>query len=143
MLLACKSMFWHATSVLDRLYSAHIEVCKYKLSSIVGKAVESFNEHNICNSILLSLTENFDDATLLPLLYYLIAGLPGLMMYKTTDLADSMLGNFKSINKAVAPSVCKIDSILAAYPCFGLLIAILSMKQITSSNMGSLLKPQG
>ncbi|MFP3039887.1 MAG: hypothetical protein ACKESA_00590 [Candidatus Hodgkinia cicadicola] len=31
------------------------------------------NEHNTCNSILLLLTENFNDVTVLPLFYYLIA----------------------------------------------------------------------
>ncbi|MFP3039854.1 MAG: cobalamin biosynthesis protein [Candidatus Hodgkinia cicadicola] len=149
MLLAYKNMLWHANEVLNRLYSTHIRLCKYRLSSIVGKSIEDLNEHNICNSILLSLTENFNDATVLPLFYYLIAGLPGLMMYKTHDLADSMLANFKSINRNLASGVCKIDSVLAAYPCFGLLVAMFSMakaaswlKSMANTGREGLLNPQ-
>ncbi len=33
------------------------------------------------------------------LFYYVLAGLPGLILFKSIDLADSMFGNFKSINQ--------------------------------------------
>ncbi len=63
---------------------------------------------------MLSLIENFADATLLPLFYYVLAGLPDLILFKSIDLADSMFGNFKSINQTLTPCVCKLDNLLGA-----------------------------
>lgn len=116
-LIAHKSLFQHVFTVLDRLYSTDLELCRYKLRSLVSKDVSQFDEHMICNTILLSLIENFGYATLLPLFYYVLTGLPGLILFKSLDLADSMFGNFKSINQALTPYVCKLDNLLGAYPC--------------------------
>ncbi|PIM94829.1 cobalamin biosynthesis protein [Candidatus Hodgkinia cicadicola] len=144
MLLAYKNMFTHVTNVLDQLYSTDLELCKYKLSSVVSKTVRDLDEHGICNSLLLSLTENFSDGLLLPLFYYLIAGLPGLLLYKTSDLVDSMFGNFKTSNTTLSLNICKIDSIMAAFPCFVLVFISNLIKLVKNNNVNifDLLNPQ-
>ncbi|PIM94999.1 cobalamin biosynthesis protein [Candidatus Hodgkinia cicadicola] len=144
MLLAYKNMFSHVTNTLDQLYSTDLELCRYKLSSVVSKTVRDLDEYGICNSLLLSLTENFSDGILLPVFYYLIAGLPGLLLYKTSDLVDSMFGNFKTSNNTLSLNICKIDSIMAAFPCF-VLIFISNLIKLTKNNtinMFDLLNPQ-
>ncbi|MFP3037917.1 MAG: cobalamin biosynthesis protein [Candidatus Hodgkinia cicadicola] len=87
-LIAHKSLFQHIFEVLNRLYSTDLELCRYKLRSLVSKDVSHFDEHMICNTILLSLIENFGNAMLLPLFYYVLAGLPGLLLFKSIDLAS-------------------------------------------------------
>ncbi|MFP3037815.1 MAG: cobalamin biosynthesis protein, partial [Candidatus Hodgkinia cicadicola] len=129
-LIAHKSLFQHVFAVLDRLYSTDLELCRYKLRSLVSKDVSHFDEHMICNTILLSLIENFGDATLLPLFYYVLAGLPGLILFKSIDLADSMFGNFKSINQTLTPYVCKLDNLFGAYPCVSIMAVIFLIRYI-------------
>ncbi|PIM96607.1 cobalamin biosynthesis protein [Candidatus Hodgkinia cicadicola] len=141
-LLAYKNMFYHVTNTLDYLYSTDLELCRYKLSLVVSKRVKKLDEHGICNSLLLALVENFNDGILLPLFYYLVAGLSGLMLYKTTDLIDSIFGNFKSSNRTFSLKVCKIDSIMSTFPCFALILLLNLIKIIKTNNINSLLNFQ-
>lgn len=40
-----------------------------------------------------SAAENLSDGVIAPLFWYLVAGLPGLLLYKITNTADSMIGH--------------------------------------------------
>lgn len=137
-------MFTHVTNILDQLYSTDLELCRYKLSSVVSKTVRDLDEYGICNSLLLSLTENFSDGILLPVFYYLIAGLPGLLLYKTSDLVDSMFGNFKTSNNTLSLNICRMDSIMVAFPCFVLIFIsnLIKLAKNNNINMFDLLNPQ-
>ncbi len=142
MLLAYKNMFCHVTKIIDRLYNTDLELCKYKLSGIVSRTVKNLNEHEICNSLLLSLVENISDGILLPAFYYLIGGLPGLTLYKTSDLIDSIIGNFKLSNKKLSLPVCQADSIVSAFPCFILLLILNLIKTTNAININDIFNSQ-
>ena len=88
-------MFVHVTNTLNQLYRTDLELCRYKLSSVINKTTKHLDEHGICHIMLSSLIENFNNSILLPLFYYLFTGLSGLILYKTSDLTDLMLNYIK------------------------------------------------
>ncbi|PIM96714.1 cobalamin biosynthesis protein [Candidatus Hodgkinia cicadicola] len=133
-LLSYKNMFIHATNTINQLYSTDLELCRYKLSSVVNKTTEHLDEHGICHSLLLLLIENFSNSILLPLFYYLFTGLPGLILYKTSDLIDLMLNHIKTSNNTLSLNVWKTNNIMASCPCFTLIFISNLIRSIGNNN---------
>ncbi|MFP3039402.1 MAG: cobalamin biosynthesis protein, partial [Candidatus Hodgkinia cicadicola] len=135
-LLAHRDLFEHVNGVVDRLYSSNVLLSKYKLSVIVGRRIEQLGEREICELCVLSLIENFNDAALLPLFYYLIGGLPILMVFKLVELADSILGDFNYVNNAVASHIAKLDAALSCLPfavTSGLIFCFTKLVELTEA----------
>ncbi|PIM95333.1 cobalamin biosynthesis protein [Candidatus Hodgkinia cicadicola] len=132
-LLSYKEVFTHVTNTLDQLYSTDLELCRYKLSSDVNKVINDLDEHGICNSLLLSLIEIFYDRILLPLIYYLVTGLPGLILYKISSSTNSILGCLKSSNNILSLNTWRINNIMASCPCFTLIFISNLIRSISNN----------
>ncbi|XXN19803.1 MAG: cobalamin biosynthesis protein [Candidatus Hodgkinia cicadicola] len=111
-LLAHKCLINHVNNVLNRIYSDELNISRGMLAMIVGRNVTQADEHEICAVTVLSLVENFCDATFSPLLYYLFLGLPGLLVYKIVELADSIYGNRRPENRVLGAWIASFDDIL-------------------------------
>ncbi|PIM95919.1 cobalamin biosynthesis protein [Candidatus Hodgkinia cicadicola] len=134
-LLSYKNTFIHVTNTLNQLYSTDLDLCRYKLSSVNNKTVKHLDEHGICNAMLLSLIKNFNNSILLPLFYYLFTGLPGLILSKTLDLIDSMLGGTKSSDNILSSDTWKVNNIMASCPCFTLILISNLIRSIGNTNL--------
>ncbi len=132
-LLSYKKVFTHVTNTLDQLYSTDLELCRYKLSSDDNKVIKGLDEHGICNSLLLSLIEIFYDRILLPLIYYLITGLPGLILYKISNLTNPIPGCFKSFDNILSLNTRRINNIMALCPCFTLIFISNLIRSISNN----------
>ncbi len=116
MVLCQRSLFRHADGVMSMLYSCGPRMAEHKLNTMIGRRLREVNERTICSATVLSLFENFADATFLPIVYYLAAGLPGLTFVKLVDLLDSMFGNRKHENASIARYVAKLDDLVSGAP---------------------------
>lgn len=101
---------------MSMLYSCGPAMAEHKLNTMIGRRMFGPTEHNICSATILSMFENFYDATFLPIMYYSTTGLPGLILYKLVDLLDSMFGNYRSENLAIARYIAKLDDLLSVGP---------------------------
>ncbi|PIM95332.1 cobalamin biosynthesis protein [Candidatus Hodgkinia cicadicola] len=133
-LISYKNMFIHVTNTLNQLYSTDLDLCRYKLLSIVNKTTKHLDEYGICNYTLLLLIENFNNSILLPLFYYLFTGLPGLILYKTSDLTNLMLSYIKTSNNTLSLNVWKANNIMASCPCFTLIFISNLIRSIGNNN---------
>ncbi len=59
---------------------------------IVGRDTEGMGQPAIARAAVESAAENFSDGVIAPAFWFLVAGLPGLFVYKLTNTADSMIG---------------------------------------------------
>ena len=50
------------------------------------------DEAQVARAAIESAAENFSDGVIAPIIWYMVAGLPGLILYKTVNTADSMIG---------------------------------------------------
>lgn len=50
------------------------------------------NESEVARSAIESAAENFSDGVIAPIFWFLVAGLPGILIYKCVNTADSMIG---------------------------------------------------
>ena len=55
-----------------------------------------------------SAAENFSDGVIAPAFWFLVGGLPGLLLYKITNTADSMIGYKNEALRAIWQGSCAV-----------------------------------
>lgn len=91
--LAQKSLADHVIAVSTALRREGLEGGRRAVSRIVGRDPEALDEPAVCRAAIESLAENFSDGVVAPALWYAVFGLPGLLLYKMLNTADSMIGH--------------------------------------------------
>lgn len=90
-LLAHRSLIDHVRAVGTGL-STSVEEGREAVSLIVGRDTATLDESDVSRAAIESAAENFSDGVVAPAFWFLIAGLPGIMIYKLVNTADSMIG---------------------------------------------------
>ena len=90
-LLAHKSLVDHVRAVAKGLRTS-IEEGRFAVSMIVSRDTKDMNEAQVTRSAIESAAENFSDGVIAPAFWFLIGGLPAMLVYKFVNTADSMIG---------------------------------------------------
>ena len=90
--IAQKSMRDHVMAVYEALGTSLPEARK-AVSMIVGRDPAQLDESGVSKAALESLAENTSDGIVAPVLWYALLGLPGIVIYKAVNTADSMIGH--------------------------------------------------
>ncbi len=89
--LAQKSLFDHVGDVARGLQIDGLEGGREAVGRIVGRDPQTLDESGVVRAAIESLAENFSDGVVAPAFWYLVFGLPGLLVYKMINTADSMI----------------------------------------------------
>ena len=89
--IAQKSLGDHVGAVAVGLRQSLVEG-KTAVSLIVGRDTKEMDEAQVARAAIESAAESFSDGVIAPIFWYMLAGLPGLIMYKAINTADSMIG---------------------------------------------------
>lgn len=92
-LIAQKSMSDHIKAIIDPLSKGDIEGARQAVGMIVGRETSQMDASDVTRSSIESLAENFSDGVVAPVFWYALLGLPGILMYKMLNTADSMIGH--------------------------------------------------
>ena len=90
-LLAQKSLVDHVRAVATGLRTS-IEEGQFAVSMIVSRDTKDMNEAQVARSVIESAAENFSDGVIAPAFWFLVGGLPAMLVYKFVNTADSMIG---------------------------------------------------
>ncbi|MEL7176436.1 MAG: adenosylcobinamide-phosphate synthase CbiB [Pseudomonadota bacterium] len=90
-LFAHKSLVQHVLDVADGMRLSLAEG-RRMVARIVGRDTSEMDQPAIARGAIESAAENFSDGVIAPVFWFAIAGLPGLLLYKVTNTADSMIG---------------------------------------------------
>ena len=90
-LLAQKSLVDHVRAVATELRTS-IEEGQFAVSMIVSRDTKDMNEAQVARSAIESAAENFSDGVIAPAFWFLVGGLPAMLVYKFVNTADSMIG---------------------------------------------------
>lgn len=63
-----------------------------QVARIVGRDTKALSAHEVRTAALETLAENLSDGVIAPLFWYLLLGVPGMVMYKMINTLDSMIG---------------------------------------------------
>ncbi len=91
-LLAQKSLVDHVEAVATGLKDGGLEGGRKAVGMIVGRGPGSLDKSGVSRAAIESLAENYSDGVLAPAFWYAVFGLPGLIIYKMINTADSMIG---------------------------------------------------
>ncbi len=91
-LLAQRSLHRHVAAVATGL-RAGLPQGRAAVAHIVGRDPDRLDEAGVARAAIESLAENFSDGVVAPATWCALLGLPGLVAYKATNTADSMIGH--------------------------------------------------
>lgn len=128
-LLAQRGLFEHVDDVARALQHNGLEAGRYAVSRIVGRDPTSLDEHGICRAAIESLSENFSDAVVAPAFWYLLFGLPGILVYKTVNTLDSMVGHRNDKYRDFGWASARLDDVLNLVPArlSGLIVTLAAL----------------
>ncbi|MFE0749479.1 cobalamin biosynthesis protein [Gordonia sp. NPDC058843] len=79
-------------AVAEALEAGDIAAARALIPSLCGRDPESLDEAGLCRAALESIAENTSDATVGPLVWGAIAGVPGVLGYRAVNTLDAMVG---------------------------------------------------
>lgn len=129
--LAHKSLIDHVRAVANALQTS-LQHGQQEVAKIVGRDVHSLDETGVSAAAIESGAENFSDGFVAPVFWFLIFGLPGLLMYKFINTADSMIGHLNEKYAAFGFGAAKLDDLLNWIParlCGGLICIVHRSKE--------------
>lgn len=91
-LLAQKELGRAVKAVADGL-NLSLDSGRRAVSHVVGRDPNVLDEPGVARAAIESLAESTSDGIVAPLFWLLIGGLPGILIYKTANTADSMIGH--------------------------------------------------
>ena len=127
-LVAQRSLYDHVLRVQLALQREGLAGGRVAVSQIVGRDPDVLDGFGVARAGIESLAENFSDGIVAPVFFYAVAGLPGLLLYKTVNTLDSMIGHKSSRYLDFGWASARFDDLLNLIPArlAGLLIALAS-----------------
>jgi adenosylcobinamide-phosphate synthase len=127
-LVAQRSLYDHVRQVRLALEHDGLEGGRKAVSQIVGRDPDRLDSFGVVRAGIESLAENFSDGIVAPVVFYAVAGLPGILLYKTVNTLDSMIGHRSSRYLDFGWASARFDDLLNLIPArlAGLLIVVAS-----------------
>ncbi|MGW4357097.1 cobalamin biosynthesis protein [Nocardia sp. NPDC004582] len=112
----------------DRLESGDIEGARALLPSLCGRDPEALDADGLARAALESIAENTSDATVAPLFWGAVAGVPGLLAYRAINTLDAMVGYRNERYERFGWAAARTDDVanLAPARVSGLLTTVLA-----------------
>ncbi len=114
-LLAQNSLVAHVRAVGDGLRLSLPEG-RAKVAMIVSRDTTDMSEEQVARSAIESAAENLSDGVIAPAFWFLVAGLPGLLVYKVVNTADSMIGYRTEKHRDFGWASARFDDLLNVIP---------------------------
>jgi adenosylcobinamide-phosphate synthase len=111
-LLAQRSLHRHVADVADALDKDGVEAARVAVACIVGRDTDALDAAGVARAAIESLAENFSDGVVAPVLWLVIAGLPGAALYKAINTADSMIGHRTPRHAAFGWAAARLDDLV-------------------------------
>lgn len=114
-LLAQRSLADHVRAVAAGLRYG-VDAGKQAVAMIVGRDTARMDETAIARAAIESASENFADGVVAPWFWFLVGGLPGMLVYKAVNTADSMIGYRTQRHADFGWSAARLDDLLNWVP---------------------------
>jgi adenosylcobinamide-phosphate synthase len=92
-MIAQRSLHRYVANVASALDNNGLDAGRQAVSHIVGRDTAGLDRAGVARAAIESLAENFSDAVVAPVFWLVVAGLPGIALYKAINTADSMIGH--------------------------------------------------
>lgn len=114
--LAQRSLYEHVTPVRRALAAGNLPAARVAVGRIVGRDTRELDAPGVARAGIESLAESFCDGVIAPLFWFVLAGLPGLWVYKAINTADSLIGHPEEPLRAYGWAAARIDDLANFVP---------------------------
>lgn len=114
-LLAQRSLADHVQAVADALRLS-VPDGRMMVARIVGRDTAAMDEAAVSRAAIESAAENLSDGVVAPAFWFLVAGLPGILIYKAVNTADSMIGHRTPRHEQFGWAAARLDDLLNLIP---------------------------
>ena len=114
-ILAQKSLVDHVRAVAFALRLSLGEG-RRAVAMIVGRDTRDMDKAAVARSAIESAAENLSDGVIAPAFWFLVGGLPGLLIYKIVNTADSMIGYRTPRHADFGWAAARFDDLLNLIP---------------------------
>ena len=114
--LGGKSLIEHADNIYQPLKAGDIDKARLQVAMIVSRNTEKMQEKEITSSVIESVLENGNDAVFAPLLWFIILGAPGALLFRLANTLDAMWGYKNQRYLHFGYCSAKVDDLLGWLP---------------------------
>jgi adenosylcobinamide-phosphate synthase len=110
--IAQRSLHRHVADVAEALDTGGLDSGRAAVAQIVGRNPGSLDAAGVARAAIESLAENFSDGIVAPVIWLVIGGLPGIVLYKAINTADSMIGHRTVRHEAFGWAAARLDDLV-------------------------------
>jgi adenosylcobinamide-phosphate synthase len=111
-MIAQRSLHRYVATVASALDKNGLDAGRQAVSHIVGRDTAELDRAGVARAAIESLAENFSDAVVAPVFWLVVAGLPGIALYKAINTADSMIGHRTPRHADFGWAAAKLDDLV-------------------------------
>ncbi|MCC7319404.1 MAG: cobalamin biosynthesis protein [Rubellimicrobium sp.] len=114
-LVAQRSLADHVAAVAGALRLSLADG-RLVVGRIVGRDTGAMDAPAVARAAIESAAENLSDGVVAPVFWFAVAGLPGILVYKAVNTADSMIGHRTPRHEAFGWAAARLDDLLNLIP---------------------------
>ena len=114
-LLSQRSLSQHVRAVADALRLSLADG-RRAVAMIVGRDTATMTRPDVARAAIESAAENLSDGVIAPAFWFLVGGLPAMMIYKVINTADSMVGHRTPQYESYGWASARLDDVLNWIP---------------------------
>ncbi len=110
--LGGRSLEREALGVQAHLSAGDLPAARQRLTRLVGRDTSALGESEVARAVVESVAENTSDAVVAPLLWGAVAGVPGLLGYRTANTLDAMVGHHSDRYERYGWAAARLDDLV-------------------------------